>query len=163
MKFEKDFLEAYDQTSEKLYRHIFFRVNNKELAEDLLQQTYFKAWRYLGENQGDFKHLRALFYRIAENLVIDYYRQKPRMPVSTETILELASSERPDINTDTIMQTEKAMKILDTLGENVKQLVLLKYLDGLSTKEMSQATGLTVTNINVTIHRAIKHLKKNLV
>lgn len=162
MKLEEAFMKAYDTTGDKLYKHIYFRVSDKELAEDILQQTYFKAWRHLSENQRDFSHLRALFYKIAENLIIDHYRQKHKATVSTEDILELASDEDQLAKTDSIIQNEKVLAALEDLGEETKQIMLLKYTEGLSSKEISTITGKSVVNINVIVHRALKQLKANL-
>lgn len=162
MKLEEAFIKAYDISSEQLYKHIFFRVSDKELTEDILQQTYFKAWRYLLENQRDFSHLRALFYKIAENLIIDHYRQKHKATVSTEEILELASSENPENATDLSLLNHKTLLALDQLGEEAKIIITLKYIDGLSSKEISTVTGKSVVNINVIVHRAIKQLRSNL-
>lgn len=162
MKLEEAFMKAYDTTGDKLYKHIYFRVSNKELTEDILQQTYFKAWRYLQENQRDFTHLRALFYKIAENLIIDHYRQKHKATISTEDILELPDQERQIEQTDAIMQNEKVMQAVECLAEEAKRIISLKYIDGLSSKEISVITGKSVININVIVHRALKQLKNNL-
>ena len=162
MKLEEAFLEAYNTSSEKLYKHIYFRVSDKELTEDILQQTYFKAWRYLLDNQRDFSHLRALFYKIAENLIIDHYRQGSKSAISTEEILELASDENPENNTDTVLQQEKMLAALNCLGEESKQVITLKYMEGLSSKEISKITDKSVININVIVHRAMRQLKIKL-
>lgn len=155
-------MKAYDTTSDKLYKHIYFRVSDKELTEDILQQTYYKAWRYLSENQRDFTHLRALFYKIAENLIIDHYRQKHKATISTEEILELPDRETQTEKTDAVLQNEKVLKALDHLTEETRQVISLKYIDGLSSKEISVITGKSVININVIVHRALKQLKTHL-
>jgi RNA polymerase sigma-70 factor (ECF subfamily) len=103
-----------------------------------------------------------LFYKIAENLIIDHYRQNKKNTVSTEDILELADGEDQIDKTDSILLKEKMAAALDCLSEDNKQIITLKYIDGLSSKEISTVTGKSVVNVNVIVHRCLKQLKNNL-
>lgn len=163
MKPEQLFLENYDKISEKLLRHIFFRVNNQEVAEDILQETFLKTWRYLAENQGEINNLRAFTYRIAENMIIDHYRQKPRTPLALEDFEHDPSvTSSPEAEIGIKISSEKTLDALNSLSAEAKKIMLYKFVDQLSSKEIRELTGKTISNINVIIHRSIKELKNKL-
>ncbi|MCX6736969.1 MAG: hypothetical protein NTW73_02730 [Candidatus Parcubacteria bacterium] len=61
---EKMFLEAYTQYSSKIYKHIFFRVNNSQTAQDLTSETFLKTWRYLREGN-KIENIKNFIYRVA--------------------------------------------------------------------------------------------------
>ena len=48
---EKEFLDAYQQYADAIYRHCFFRVYNRDLAQDLTQETFIKTWKYISEGK----------------------------------------------------------------------------------------------------------------
>src|SRR3990167_9783866 len=74
-KKEKEFLDAYQQYVDAIYRHCYFRVYNKDLAEDLTQETFIKTWKYIAEGK-EIKNIKAFLYRVAVNLIIDNSRKK---------------------------------------------------------------------------------------
>src|SRR3989338_1839112 len=70
------FIRAYDLYIDQLYRFIYFKVGNREEAEDLASSVFLKTWNYILENSlKDQKTLKALLYKIARNLIIDHYRK----------------------------------------------------------------------------------------
>ena len=63
MKIEDKFLTAYDKYSEGLLRHIFFRVSDEPVAEDLTQETFMRAWKYIASGEEEIANFKAFFYR----------------------------------------------------------------------------------------------------
>jgi len=76
-KREKEFLDAYEKYADAIYRHCYFRVYNKELAEDLTQETFIKTWKYIVEGK-EVKNIKSFLYRVAVNLIIDNSRKKKK-------------------------------------------------------------------------------------
>src|ERR1043165_1036473 len=72
---EKEFLDAYKQHADAIFRHCYFRVYNKDLAEDLTQDTFIKTWKYISEGK-EIKNIKAFLYKVAVNLIIDHSRKK---------------------------------------------------------------------------------------
>src|SRR3989344_7747615 len=72
---EKEFLDAYEQHADAIYRHCYFRVYNEDLAKDLSQETFIKTWKYVTEVK-EIKNIKAFLYRVAVNLIIDNSRKK---------------------------------------------------------------------------------------
>ena len=87
---EESFTELYQALVDPIYRFIFFKVNNVELAQDLTAEVFLKGWKQIVDNKSSrIKHLKAFFYTIARNLVVDYYRSAARQ---REIQLESVSS-----------------------------------------------------------------------
>lgn len=160
MKAEERFLKVYDENSEKILRHITLRVGNQELAEDLLQETFMKAWRTLAENKQEIENLRAFIYRIAGNLIIDHYRSKHKEAFELNENYELADDFSITDTIDQEITKKKLDHILKELPEEAREIITYKYIDNLKVKEISQICGKSVMNINVIAHRAMKQLKK---
>ena len=74
-KKEKEFLQAFEKYADDIYRHCYFRVYDKELAEDLVQETFIKTWKYIISGE-EIKNIRAFLYKVAVNLIIDNSRKK---------------------------------------------------------------------------------------
>ncbi len=159
----EEFLTAYDSYSKGIWRHIYLRLNNRHLAEDLTSDTFLKAWQYIMEGK-EIKNFKAFLYQIANNLIIDQYRQKHKETVSLEEV-----SETPDIEKISVEKKidDEAMvdfikKRLNELPDDYKQIVIFRYIDELSVGEIKNITGKSITNIYVIIHRALKSLKQKL-
>ena len=75
---EEQFGKIYDKYSQAIYRYIFFRISDHELAQDLMADTFLRAWQYVSAEEREIDNLKALLYRIAGNLVVDFYRRRGR-------------------------------------------------------------------------------------
>src|SRR3989344_190641 len=70
---EKQFIEVYREYAPHIFKYCYFRVNSKEDAEDLASKVFMKTWDYLIKGQ-DVDNMRSFLYRIAHNLVVDFYK-----------------------------------------------------------------------------------------
>ena len=87
-KDKEAFARVYDLYVVKIYRYIFFKVSNQNEAQDLTSEVFLKAWEYI--NSPSFKqvnNLNGFLYRIARNIVVDYYRQKKNRDIYEGDIL----------------------------------------------------------------------------
>ena len=75
---------VYDLYFEKVYRFVFYRVNHRQTAEDLVAEVFTKAWNKLSEIQNP-SLFNAWIYQIARNLVIDFYRSR-KFEVDIQTL-----------------------------------------------------------------------------
>ena len=75
MNQEQQFLKAFERFADAIFKHCFFRVSDREVAKDLVQETFSRTWEHiaLGKEVRDY---RAFLYRIANNLIVDFYRKK---------------------------------------------------------------------------------------
>lgn len=162
-KTEKEFLNNYDKNAGNILKHIYFRVNNWDLAEDLTQETFFKTWGYIASGE-KIKDLKTFAYLIAHNLIIDHYRRKSRAPLSIEIIDIERFSVEPlqEKQADQMIAKKIIKKHLEKMEEPYRQAIIHRYLDDLTIKEISKIIGKSENNISVIIHRAIKILKDKI-
>lgn len=155
---EKEFLKAYDELSDALFRHCFFRTYDRERAHDLVQETFTKTWEYLIEGR-QVLNLRAFLYRVATNLIIDESRK--RATVSLDELQAVGFDPASTDHTHMAMAAEaaEALRHLDKLSEEYRQVLIMRYVDGLKPKEIAEVTGETANVISVRLHRATQALK----
>lgn len=160
---EKQFVKLFDKHSDAIFRFCFYRLEDKEKAKELAQETFLKTWKVIQAGQ-EIRYPKAMLYTIARNLVIDYVRRKKEM--SLEKIHEESG--------DQIFFTdEKSLKINDKIDaklaldklrdENPEacDIVELKYLHGLKMKEIAVILEISPNSASVKMHRGIKYLKAN--
>jgi len=168
IQLEKDsdsFAQIYDVYVEKMYRFVYFKIGNKQESEDITSELFLKLWKYLTDRDGKNKidSLNGLIYQMARNLVIDHYRTKAKkQECSIEQINHIPDERDLEDATHVAIESERLLKHIRKLKQEYQEVVLLKYIEGLSTKEISLATGKKKTAIRVTIHRAMKVLQKML-
>ncbi len=162
----KAFAHAYDKYVDQIYRFVYFKVGNKEEAEDITSAIFLKTWNYLNEKgkqtKEEFKSLKPLFYRVARNAVIDHYRKNGNKgSVSIETI------ENPkDHQQDPHKQAEIASDMsmiegkLSELKEEYREIIVLRYVQELSVNEIADILEKSKGNVRVISYRALKALKE---
>ena len=157
---EQQFLRAYDQFADAIFRHCYFRVSNPELAKDLMQETFVRTWRYITQGKV-VENMRAFLYRTANNLIIDQYRKKKELSLEglQEKGASFSSKDRQYIN---INAANDALKMLERLRPGYKEIIIMRYIDELSPKEIARILGETENNVYVKIHRALEDLRKIL-
>jgi len=160
-KKEKDFLEVYEQYADSVFRHCIFRVSDREKAKDLVQETFVKTWVYINAGN-DISNLKAFVFKVARNLIIDHYRRSKE--ISLDFLME-AGFDRATHNEDEIFtnaEHSQVKKALDKIKPEYKEMIILRFIEGLSPKEMSEIIGISENVVSVRIHRAIKKLKEKL-
>jgi len=158
-KVEADFLAAFDEHSDALFRHCFVRVRDREVAKDIVQETFTKTWDYLAKGK-KVDHLRAFLYRVANNLIVDTSRRKRSS--SLDHMMEEDGFEIKDESIrdpGNIADARLAMKLLDTLDEIYRTVITMRFIDGLTPKEIAQTLSISENVVSVRIYRGIERLK----
>ena len=157
------FVETYDLFAPKIYRHVLFRTDSEELAEDLVSETFLKAWEYVRTQAKDVTHLRAFLYRIANNMVIDHYRRRAKGPVPIDEDLERTLSDEKTSHlpehVDLTMESERMRRALSGLRPDVRELLVMRFIDDLTIEEIAETLGKNKNAVYVAIHRGVKELK----
>lgn len=155
---DKHFLEAYKQYADALFRHCYFKVSDRDLAFDLMQEVFKRAWEYVAAGN-EVQNMRAFLYRIANNLVVDEYRKK--RPVSLEMLaesgLQIAQKERQELGK--IIDAKDVLITVEKLAPLYREPVLLRYVQELSVKEIADILGEKENTISVRIHRGLEQLR----
>jgi len=156
---KNEFLRAYDEYGEAIYRHCFFRVYSKSRAEELVQETFLRAWQYI--KQEKIHTMRPFLYQIANNLIIDNARKKKEE--SLESLLTKSAALEPSYSGQ--KDIERNLELKEVLGamrhvsEEDRQLLTMRYVDDLDPKEIAKILGITANNVSVRLNRGVKNLK----
>lgn len=166
MKQEKAFLEAFDNYADALFRHGFFRLSDKERAKDLVSEAFTRTWDYLvkGNTIDDF---RPFLYRTLNRLIIDEYRKK--RTESLDALLDdsdvpegafedLVEGSREE--TEFLLDARQIPKMLEGMPPSYREVVVMRYFDGLMPVEIAEILAEPVNTISVRIHRGMAWLSK---
>ena|SRR3989338_2388713 len=157
------FEEFYGLYVKKIYRFIYYRINSKQEAQDLTSETFCRAWQSTAQG-GKIENLKAFIYRIAHNLIVDFYAQKQKAPLElNEELKETLPDERSlDNNIDVNLDLGQVKKAISKLSDSYREVLIMRFLDELSISEISQALGKSKNNVYVLIYRALKAVKEEL-
>ncbi len=156
---EREFLVAYETHADALFRHAMLRVRDRDVAKDIVQEAYSKTWMYLSKGK-KVDHIRAFLYRVANNLIVDGSRRKKSS--SLDAMTEDDGFEAIDETTKDpgdIGDARGAMKLLESLDEIYRTAITMRFVDGLSPKEIATALKVSENVVSVRIHRGIERLK----
>lgn len=158
-----EFVHIYREWLPKILRFFYLRTANKAVAEDLTQSAFLKAWRSFSENSR-ISFSSSWIYSIARNVLIDFWRKKKEVVFGDSSDIE----EIFDLNVDVERAADikraigKIQKAVNLLNDEQKEIILLKFFEGLSNEEIGQITGKSQTAIRSLQYRALMSLKNIL-
>lgn len=155
---QKQFLDAYDKYADAIHRYCYYRVFDKEKTEDIVQETYTRTWKYMSDGK-IIENIRALLYKIATNIIID--ESKKKKVGSLDKIMENGFVPYIDSRqkTQDHFTAKELIVIIKSLNEKYRDVILMKYVEDLSTEEIAFALNETENNIYVRISRGLKSVK----
>ncbi len=151
----------YDQFSQPLYRFIRAKTSGNQQAEDLLQETFIKAWKGLPLFNPDAGSFSGWLYKIALNAITDHYRKNSRIIQTVEIFdnLDAPASLNSEQDLDKNLSSEKLRQMLSQLPDNYRTVLELRFLSDLSIKETAQALNKSSLSVRMAQHRALKKLQ----
>ena len=158
-------LERYQ---DKVFSYILFVVRNQEVADDIFQDTFMKA--IITIQQGRYVEngkFQAWLTRIAHNLIIDFFRQtKNENCVSNDEVeYDLFNDVKlTEANVETKMVHEQVLDdvklLIEHLPQNQKEVVFMRYYQGLSFKEIAEVTGVSINTALGRMRYALLNLRR---
>jgi len=150
----------YDCYVDTVFRFIYYRVNDRQLAEDFTSETFLRALRRIGTISYQGRDIGAWFVTIARNIVLDHVKSaRHRLEVTTADTLESreheASTEATVLDT---LQSEQLMAAIARLGEEQRECITLRFIQGLSVGETAAVMGKNDGAIKALQHRAVRKL-----
>lgn len=154
--------EIYDRYVERIYSYIYHRVGQAELAEDLTGQVFMRMLEAIRSGRGWQTSFSGWLYRIAHNLVIDYYRRRSRASFVDidETPPIAVVEEEPSRRVQAALDREDLLAALKQLTEEQAQVITLRFLEGLSIAEVAAIMGKNEGAIKALQYRAIIALRR---
>jgi RNA polymerase sigma-70 factor (ECF subfamily) len=159
----KDYIEAIcTQTWKELYRYIYYKVQNREEAQDITQETYIRAISYLEKNQGQVMNIGGYLKTIAINIIRDQWRKKKRWgnPINIEDINpeKLAKEDF----TEEVNDRQVVEVAMQQLSKEQQEVITLRIMKGYSSAETARIMGRKEGTIRVMQYRALQALSELL-
>ncbi len=157
---EQAFTIFYNSYKDKIYRFVYFRVSQPEKAQDLVGDTFIKIYDYIRQGH-EIDNFQALLYKIARNLVIDFYRTK-REEIPLEDAPEMISSDDLENEVNNRVKIDQVKKYLSQVKKEYQEVVQLHFFENFSFSEIAEIINQSEGNVRVRAYRGIKQLKKAL-
>jgi len=155
----------YERYISKIYSYIYYRTGNRNDAEDLTERVFYRALRHIVNYDNRGLPFSAWLYRIAHNLVANWYRDNSRRK---EIQLEdgVFSTDSHNYPEQELLFTEEhqiMLKIVQSFPQERQQLLFLKYVEHLSNAEIGRIMGRTEGAIKSLYHRTLIALREEMV
>jgi RNA polymerase sigma-70 factor (ECF subfamily) len=147
----------YDRYFPAIFRYARARTGNREEAEDIASQVFLRALESIEHYKFRGRPILAWLYRIAHNLIADRARQKKR-----RLYVPLQSVETLAANDDRMIDRTELAEALDGLKRDQREVIVLRYLAAMNTREIACAMGKSESAIYSLQLRAIAALRKEL-
>ena len=162
---EERFLKAFDDYSDALFRHAVYRLSDRERAIEIVHDTFTKVWSYMHTGH-EIDAYKPFLYKVMNNLIIDEYRR--RKEYSLDALLAEEGTDEgsfPELQEGGLeeltfaLDAQKASLLIGKLLPVYREVLTLRFIDGLGPKEISELIEQSENVVSVRIHRALKSLK----
>jgi len=157
------FAALYQRYFDPIYRYLRSRVASERDAEDLAETVFLRAFQALPRYRERGWPFSAYLYQVARNLLADSYRRsRPEVPL--EELDAITAAERPVEQADEARErAEQLSRGLDGLAPDHQEVIRLRVLLGLPTREAAAWMGRSEGAIRVLLFRALRELRKRLI
>ena len=148
----REYNRSVEDHADHIYRFLLGSIRQKELAEDIVQDTYEKLW--VKRENVSYEKVKTYLFTTAYHTMIDRLRKEKRIVSMEETAGEEGSAEMrsPDLN-------DVLHEALDRLPPDQKAVVLLRDYEGYSYREIGEITGQSESQVKINIFRGRRFLK----
>ena len=155
------FGKLYEKYIDAIYNYVYYRTSNQKEAEDLTSRVFLRALKHITRYEDRGYPFSAWLYRIAHNLVVNWYRdrdrkeeipledQYPPPAVKDETEKQLTKENR----------RENLLEIVRELPDDRQQLLILKHVEGLTNREIGEIMDRTEGAVKALYHRTLVALR----
>ena len=163
------FDELLSRSQDKIFNYIMYIVKDEDLANDLFQETFLKAITKM--RSGRYTDTGKFFWwltRVAHNVIIDYYRAQKSSkivePTKDNDLSNLSSNSLMDSNRERELANEQVLrdvkKLVEALPESQREVVIMRYFQELSFKEIAEMTGVSINTSLGRMRDALMNLRK---
>lgn len=151
------FNSLYDAHADAIFRFCLFKIGDRETAKDLTQDVFVKVFKHLTSG-GEIENEKAFLYAVAKNIVIDFWRKKKS--VNEGSLPEGFMNSVPALsNTEILAEYQIFLSLLDKLSPTDREVIILRYVEDVSSKDMAELLGERENTILVRISRATEKLR----
>ena len=162
---EERFLKAFEEYGDALFRHAFLRISDRDRAIDVVHDTFAKVWSYVRSGH-EVKSFRPFLYKVLNNLIIDEYRKAKE--ASLDALLEIEGIDEgsfQELQEDSVeslianLDGKQALELVSELPDVYREVLILRFVDELGPKEMTELIEETENVISVRLNRGLKLLR----
>ncbi len=159
-----NFLVLYDRYFSRVFNYMRYRSPDVHTADDLTAQTFEQALAKIASYDPQKAPFAAWLFTIARNLVNDSFRRRKRIEwLPLEGMENFAmQTDSPEKQAELADEQRRLLTAVKTLSADKCDLLALKFAGEMTNREIARITGLSEQNVGVTLHRAIKKLRKCL-
>jgi len=159
---EDSFISAYDDYADALFRYAYFRVYDRERAKELMQEAFMKTWEYLASGK-KITNVRAFLYRTVHNLSVnEAVRHKAYSLEEMQEVAGFDPEETSEATPEEAAEYQNALRALEKLDAAERDLIVMRYVDGLPVKEIAHILRESPNTVSVRIHRALQKVRDQL-
>jgi len=151
----------YEKYIDQIYNYIYFRTSNVKDAEDICSRVFLRALHHIERYEDRGYPFSAWLYRIAHNLVVNWYRDRERSDVIS--LGDQYPPPRMDGDVEDRIEkdneTEMLLAVIQGLPEDRKELLILKHVEGLTNTEIGQIMDRTEGAVKALYHRTLESLR----
>lgn len=155
------FTQIYERYAPAIYRYIYFRLGEAELAEDLQAEVFLRMFEGLHRYEDRGWPISAWLYRIARDRTIDVMRRRrnrQQVPLDNWN----GSCEGPENSVNAQLEYEELTRTLNDLTDEQRQVIQLRFLSEMSIQEVAQKLGRTEGSVKALQHRGLQSLARRL-
>ncbi|MBA4384355.1 MAG: hypothetical protein C0410_06440 [Anaerolinea sp.] len=152
----------YDTYSPGLYRYAMRLLGDSSMAEECVADTFSRFLNALRLKHGPEKYLQAYLYRIAHNWITDSYRRQTPIMIELDESFPIYDEEKPENRLSDAFEKQEIQNALRVLTADQRQVIVLRFIEGWSNEEVSQAIQKPVGAVKALQHRALETLRKVL-
>lgn len=155
----------YERYVKKIYSYIYYRTGNHHDAEDLTARTFQRAMKHILHYEQRGVPFSAWLYRIAHNVVANWHRDRSRRKVIAldELALHQQRQQSPEGFVEDSEERRELLKVIRQLAADRQQLLILKFVEGMSNEAIGQIMGRSEGAIKSLYHRTLFALRREMV
>ncbi len=155
--------EIYDTYSPELYRYATRLLGNSQWGEECVAETFSRLLHSLNNGGGPQEHMRAYLYRVAHNWITDTYRRQPLPLLPLDPQWRADDTSNPVRYVGEQFERERVRTALYHLTPDQRQVIVLRFFEGWTNREIAIAMGKSVGAIKALHQRALAALRRMLI
>lgn len=140
-----------------------FTRGDRQVAEDLLQETMIRAWRHLDDIPEERDHTRRWIFTVARNVAIDAIRRRRTRPQEADLFESDSLILGPDVTAETVVAIEALRTAVRSLNRSQRVILTELYLRGRSAQQAAKGLGIPVGTVKSRAHYALRSLRAAVV
>lgn len=152
--------DIYERYVEAIYHFVRLRVGDSQQAEDITSAVFTALIEQVTTSRGPSSHLRGWLFRVARNHIYDSYSDKQPLPLETIEQMSAPRGDSPEQQAVSAIGQERLQQLIQQLTPDQQEVLLLRFDQQLSLREVSDILGKNINTIKSLQLRAVQALQR---